>query len=65
MLGVRRAGITRAAVALRKRKLIHYSRGVLTVIDGAGLEQAACSCYTTLKNDYTQVLGKLAAPARN
>ena len=59
MLGVRRAGITRAAVALRKRNLIHYSRGVLTVVDGAGLEQAACSCYATLKNDYTRVLGRL------
>ena len=64
MLGVRRAGITRAAVALRKRKLIHYSRGVLTVVDGAGLEQVACSCYATLKNDYTRVLGKLAPPGR-
>jgi len=64
MLGVRRAGITRAAVALRKRKLIHYSRGVLTVLDGHGLEQAACSCYTTLKDDYTRVLGTLAPPGR-
>jgi CRP-like cAMP-binding protein len=64
MLGVRRAGITRAAVALRKRKLIHYSRGVLTVVDGEGLEQTACSCYTTLKSDYTRVLGKLAPPGR-
>jgi hypothetical protein len=38
---------------------------VLTVVDGDGLEQAACSCYTTLKNDYTLVLGKLAPPARS
>jgi CRP-like cAMP-binding protein len=57
MLGVRRAGITRAAVALRKRNLIDYSRGMLTVVDGSGLERAACSCYTTLKNDYTRILG--------
>ncbi len=64
MLGVRRAGITRAAVALRKRHLIHYSRGVLTIVDGDGLEQAACSCYTALKNDYSRVFGKLAAPGR-
>jgi CRP-like cAMP-binding protein len=60
MLGVRRAGITRAAGALRKRNLIHYSRGLLTVIDGVGLERAACSCYRTLKSDYTRVLGKLS-----
>ena len=61
MLGVRRAGITRAASALRKHNLIRYSRGVLTVVDGDGLEGAACSCYQTLKDDYTRVLGKLAA----
>jgi CRP-like cAMP-binding protein len=60
MLGVRRAGITRAALALRKRNLIRYSRGMLTVIDGGGLEEVACSCYQTLRNDYTRVLGKLA-----
>jgi len=64
MLGVRRAGITRAAVALRKRSLIRYSRGVLTVLDREGLEEAACSCYATSKDDYTRVLGKPAAPRR-
>jgi CRP-like cAMP-binding protein len=56
MLGVRRAGITRAAGALRKRNLIHYNRGVLTIIDPAGLEKAACSCYATHKKDYARML---------
>jgi CRP-like cAMP-binding protein len=63
MLGVRRAGITRAAVALRQRNLIDYSRGLLTVIDGEGLQRAACSCYATLNINYTRALGKLAMPA--
>jgi hypothetical protein len=57
MLGVRRAGNTRAAGSLRRRKLIQYDRGVLTIIDGPGLEKAACSCYSTLKKDYTRLLG--------
>jgi CRP-like cAMP-binding protein len=57
MLGVRRAGITRAAGALRKRRLIHYNRGVLTIVDATGLENAACSCYATLKRDYARMLG--------
>ena len=63
MLGVRRAGITRAAVALRKRNLIDYSRGLLTVIDDKGLERASCSCYATLNDNYSRVLGRLATPA--
>jgi CRP-like cAMP-binding protein len=63
MLGVRRAGITRAAVALRQRNLIDYSRGLLMVIDGEGLQRAACSCYATLNTNYTRALGKLATPA--
>lgn len=45
MLGVRRSGVTRAAVSLKDRKLIGYSRGRIVVRDRKGLEQAACVCY--------------------
>ena len=45
MLGVRRAGVTEAAQALKLKKLVSYSRGVISIIDGPGLESAACSCY--------------------
>lgn len=56
MLGVRRAGITRAASALRRRKLIAYSRGRLTICDGRALEAVACGCYATVKKTYAQIL---------
>ena len=45
MLGVRRVGITKAASALQRHKLIKYSRGEVVIHDRAGLEEAACSCY--------------------
>jgi CRP-like cAMP-binding protein len=56
MLGVRRAGVTRAATSLRRRKLIRYSRGDIEITDERGLEKAACGCYATDRETYLRVM---------
>jgi len=58
MLGVRRVGVTSAASALQRRKLIRYSRGDLSVLDVRGLERAACPCYAIDKKIYSRILFK-------
>jgi len=56
MLGVRRAGVTRAASTLQHADLIHYSRGHVWLSDRAGLEAAACGCYATDRETYAAVM---------
>ena len=57
MLGVRRVGITVAAGDLQRRGFISYHRGHLQVLDRAGLEQTACSCYASDKAAYARQFG--------
>jgi CRP-like cAMP-binding protein len=61
MLGVRREGVTEAALKLQRDGLIRYSRGHITVLDRAGLEARTCECYEVVRKEYARLLPDLTA----
>jgi CRP-like cAMP-binding protein len=56
MLGVRREGVTEAAVALQKAGVIGYARGHITVLDRQELERRSCECYAVVTAEYKRLL---------
>lgn len=56
MLGVRREGVTEAALKLQRAGLISYARGHINVLDRAGLEGRTCECYEVVKKEYDRLL---------
>ncbi len=56
MLGVRREGVTEAALKLQAAGLIRYVRGHISVLDRQGLEQRSCECYAVVKKEYERLL---------
>lgn len=52
LLGVRREGVTLAALRLGQRGLIRYQRGLLEVVDCPGLVASACECVQVMRHAY-------------
>lgn len=61
MLGVRRPTVSLTAGILQTAGLISYTRGVITITDPKGLEDAACVCYDTLRQQFDALLS-MGAP---
>lgn len=55
MLGVQRSGVSIAAMLLKKAGLIQYTRGKVTITDRAGLEEATCECWGTLRRKLAEI----------
>jgi CRP-like cAMP-binding protein len=56
MLGVRRATVSEVASRLQSRDLVRYERGVMKIVDRAGLEKAACECYRVMTRELARML---------
>jgi len=56
MLGVRREGVTEAALKLQKLGMIQYARGHIMVLDRDALEERVCECYAVVKTEYDRLL---------
>jgi CRP-like cAMP-binding protein len=53
-LGTRRQGITEVARRLQSQQVIAYSRGRISVLDWAALEQHACPCHRVVRDVYNR-----------
>ena len=56
MLGVRREGVTEAALKLQAAGCIQYARGRITVLDRPALEARTCECYAVVRKEYLRLL---------
>jgi len=56
MLGVRREGVTEAALKLQQDGLIRYARGRITVLDRPAIERRTCECYAVVHKEYQRLL---------
>ncbi len=58
MLGVQRTTVTVVARTLQAAGLIRYSRGIVDILDRAGVEAITCECYGAVRRNYERLLAQ-------
>ena len=61
LIGVRREGITNAALKLQQAGVIRYGRGQISVLNRAGLEKRTCECYAATRRENERLLPRMSA----
>ena len=57
MLGVSRPTVSTTASILQKAGFVTYIRGMITVTDRPGLEEASCECYGVIRRQFDRLVG--------
>jgi len=57
MLGVHRPTVSLIARDFQRLGLIKYGRGVITILDREGMEEASCECYAAVRKQFKRALG--------
>ncbi|MCE9606420.1 MAG: Crp/Fnr family transcriptional regulator [Planctomycetia bacterium] len=65
MLGVRRPSVTDVLQPLQQQEIIRHSRGRITIVDHRALEERACECYRTTKENRRRLLEKFPSGERD
>jgi CRP-like cAMP-binding protein len=55
MLGVNRSTVSLTAATLQRAGIVRYTRGKFTILDRERLEEVACDCYRTVKEQYKRL----------
>ena len=62
MLGVQRTTVTAVSTRLQAQGLISYRRGVVEVLDRAGVERVACECHAVVESHFVRLLPEASLP---
>lgn len=57
MLGVHRPSVSLVANAFQQAGFIRYSRGKMSILSRAGLEETSCECYEVVRSQFDRMLG--------